>query len=183
MKRIIMVCVLVLVSGCVFAQEMPRETGKKNAVFVDLGYPIMGLIFGGFGIGGGYERAALPQVSISGNVGYVGFTLNDVEYLGFDISAVIRYYPSGMAVSKFYIGAMGSCSPLSITYNGSKETSYPLTVAGMAGWKNVAGGGFFWEPYVGYRKSFGELKLPAGLGNLDYELTGLMFGVGLGWAF
>ncbi|MDR2376954.1 MAG: hypothetical protein LBD96_11025 [Treponema sp.] len=182
MKKMIAACMLAFVILPVFAQE-PE---KKNAVFVDLSYPLMGLIYGGFGIGGGYERALLPQVSAGGNFGYVGFSLENIEYLGFDIRADIRYYPLGTAISKFYIGAIASCSSISITYNSSRQTSYPFTVAGIAGWKGVSGSGFFWEPYVGYRKAFGELKLPAGTGNIDHLsnlINGLVFGIGLGWAF
>ncbi|MDR0731267.1 MAG: hypothetical protein LBF63_06320 [Treponema sp.] len=190
MKRLIAVCMLALVIAPVFAQdpgqESARDPEKKNAVFVDAGYLLMGLIYGGFGIGGGYERALLPQLSVAGNFGYVGFSLENMEYLGFEIRVDVRYYPFGTAPGKFYIGAVTSCASISITYNSSRETSYPVTVAGIAGWKGVSGGGFFWEPYVGYRKGFGELKLPAGAGSSDHLsglINGLFFGVGLGWVF
>jgi hypothetical protein len=177
MKKTIVLCMaLLVIAGSAGAQE-------KNALFVDLGYPLVGLIYGGFGIGGGYERALLPQVSVYGNAGYVGFTLEDLDYLGFDVSAGLRYYPMSNAVRGFYIGGLAGVSPITMSYSGDRTISFPVTVAGLVGWKGIVAGGFFWEPYVGYRWVFGEMKLPAGVGQTDYDLEGLTFGIGIGWAF
>jgi hypothetical protein len=176
MKKTIVLCMALVIAGSAGAQE-------KNALFVDLGYPLVGLIYGGFGIGGGYERALLPQLSVYGNAGYVGFTLEDLDYLEFDVSAGLRYYPMGNAVRGFYIGGLAGVSPITMSYGSDRASSFPVTVAGLVGWKIITASGFFWEPYLGYRFVFGEVKLPAGTGQFNYDPEGPAFGIGIGWAF
>jgi hypothetical protein len=179
MKKIITAIVL---SALVFGGGLSAQE-RQNAVFVDLGYPLAGLILGGFGIGGGYERALLPQVSVRANVGYLGFSVSDYDFTGFDISAGARFYPLRTAVSKLYIeGALGY-SPISVTYKSEEASTNLFTVAGVVGWKAVFGVGFFLEPYIGYRYGIGELNLPSGLNSISYSATGLSYGIGLGWAF
>jgi hypothetical protein len=188
MKNILAALVVVFVSGgalpSVSAQDVSaRKAEKKNAVFVDAGYLLLGLIYEGYGLGGGYERALLPQLSVRGNVGYMNFLLDGLGYRGFDINAALRYYPSGEAVHKFFIEGIASYTPLSLTYNSSREDSNIFALALTVGWKSVFGGGFFLEPSIGYRKAFGDMKLPVGVALSQYELTGPVFGLGLGWAF
>lgn len=187
-KMLVAIIVASVAAGGALPSVFAQETEKKNAVFVDLGYPILGLISGGFGIGLGYERALLPQLSVRGNVGYLGFDATDsnsntLKYVGFDLVAGLRYYPLNSAISKLYLEGAFGVSPISMTYKGEKVNSSPVTIAVTAGWKAVFGGGLFLEPYVGYRRAIGEVKFPNNAPSISYDVNGLTYGFGLGWAF
>jgi hypothetical protein len=178
-----MMVVLAIVFGGGLSSAFAQERERQNAVFVDLGYPIAGLLLGGFGIGAGYERAFLPQISVRGNVGYIGYSNSDLDFMGFDIGAGLRYYPLSSAVGKFYIEGGFVYSPILIKHKGEEAASNIFVIAASLGWKVIYKTGFFLEPYIGYKIGIGELNMPKGLSSVSYDPSGLAYGIGLGWAF
>jgi hypothetical protein len=91
--------------------------------------------------------------------------------------------PYKTTIIKPYIEGGFGYSPITLKNQGSTADSKIITIAVSAGWKAVFRGGFFLEPYVGYRRSTGKLNLPQGVDSFNYDLSGFAYGFGLGWAF
>jgi hypothetical protein len=180
MKRKILVLLLISIFAVSsFAQE------KKNAVFVDFGSTIIGVMNGGFGIGFGYERALSDNFSVMVSASYIGFTIAgykyDTEYLGISAGLRARYYPLSNPVGGWYIDIGGGYSYIGITYD-EKATSNIFEAGILTGWKFIFRPGFFLEPGIRYTFVFGEINTPSGSASIS-AVGGFSFWLGLGWAF
>jgi hypothetical protein len=184
-KKVLGLFFAAFLSVSTFAQEVP------NAVFVDFGSTIVGVLLGGFGIGLGYERGIADNLSAIITAGYIGYKIekstvivNDTEYLGVSGGVHLRYYPLSEAVKRWFIDIGGTYSYMEITFDGIKAESNVVEVAALTGWKFVFGesGGFFLEPGLGYRFIFGDIKTPVGSAELP-SMSGFTLWLGMGWAF
>jgi hypothetical protein len=184
MKKIIASLIFAgFVSTASFSQE------AENAVFVNFGSTLVGVLAGGFGVGLGYERGLSDHLSVQAVFSYIGFStkgsqfIADTEYLGIGFEAHARLYPLGTAVQGLFLDVGGEYSYISVEFNEKLESSI-FRAEAKAGWKFVFGGGsgFFLEPGVCYGIIFGELKLPAGAASVP-AVGGLGFWLGMGWAF
>jgi hypothetical protein len=139
-KFLLVLMVLVLTSGIVFAQS--------NAVTVDFGPLIAGLAFGaagsvvdnltgddvaittetGFGIGGQYERQITKQLSAALRGAYLGTSFGlvmtddrgvtaplDMGLKSFSVEGHVRFYPTG---DGFFVGGLVGFGNLAADLNG-----------------------------------------------------------------
>jgi len=91
----------------------------QNAVYLNPSPLLLGLLFGGIGVGLGYERGITDNFSAMANVGYAhgeryGVTLTMVSS---EIHG--RYYPLGGSVKGWFIDAFGGYSYFG--YNGNNH--------------------------------------------------------------
>ncbi len=184
MKKLLLVFVVVAmlvgVGSNAFAQNLPgvapQGSNPKNAVHLDLSWLFTGLISGGFGIGGAYERGLTPFLSLKITGGFMSF------YGGYYINVLggVRWYflnlgVADTAVNGPFVGASGGVGILELPYYGYGgvvpeilfEGGYKFTV--MNGGKS----GFFAEPVIAL------LLIPGGVLRTAYFL----FGANLGWSF
>jgi hypothetical protein len=162
MKKKILGFVLAgLITVPTFAQEIP------NAIFVDIGPGLIYGILGGFGIGGGYERALNDHFSVMATAWGGGVTisgnLGDTSVFTISGGPRARLYPLGHAVKGLFVDAGADFLYMSATVNDDSATGVIGTAGIKAGWKIVFGsdGGFFLEPGFGYKVClFGEVNGP-----------------------
>jgi hypothetical protein len=173
----------------VAAQEVPEnlpgvaEVGENpgNAVQVDLGYLLAGLLAGGFGIGGAYERAITENISVKVLGGFVtsNFALLDLSYNQFDIYGQGRYYIWPLTVNGLYAGVGAGVTIVSFQSGSITDTSILPGLLIEAGYKFTLGddasSGFFIEPFAGWQLTFGSIA--------DIPIGGFRWGFGLGYAF
>ncbi|MDR2803505.1 MAG: hypothetical protein LBB22_04350 [Treponema sp.] len=186
-KTVFAIVLTAILSVQSFAQEIP------NAVFVDFGTTISGVLLGGFGIGLGYERGLSDYISVMISAAYIGFVLEgetfgsytrpDTIYTGISVGAHARVYPLADVVRRWFIDVGGNYSHITIEF-GDKADSDLFEIGAVTGWKFVFGdsSGFFLEPGLGYTFVFGDINTP--LGSADIPATdGFRLWLGLGWAF
>ena len=193
MRKLISLCLvavmLVAAAGMAFAQDTPDLPGvapagqnPSNAIQVDVGYLISGLMGGGFGIGGGYEFALSDNFTGKVMGGFVTWSWFDTTWSFIDIYGQARYYIWPTAVNGLYVGAGAGVTIFdysigSLVWPGIiADVGYKFTLA------DDGRGGFFLEPYLGFQALLGT----GGTGD-DVWLTpgygGLRYGLGLGWTF
>jgi hypothetical protein len=182
-KRGLLILILVaFLSGMVFAEE------KNNAIFVDVGSTITGVIAGGFGFGLGYERGITDSFSAIVNASYVGFTIDgfphDTGFLGIAAGLGVRYYPLAVhnPVQGWFIDIGGALSHINIKH-GEEAVSNVFELRLLTGWKLVFGQGFFLEPGFRYTLAFGDVNMPIGSDLSADSLSGFALWLGMGWAF
>jgi hypothetical protein len=181
-KKIAAVLVLtVLLSNAAFAQK-----AKRNAVFVDVGPLIEGLIFGGFGLGVGYERALTDYWTVLGHGDYESILGGDLWALDIDVHG--RYYfQLGPAVAGLFadLGLGYGLLSWKGLFRDETVTASAFTISAKVGYKYIFRPGFFLEPAVGYSFAIsGGLKDSTGEKHTgDIGGTGLNYGMSLGWAF
>jgi hypothetical protein len=164
-----------------FGQEIP------NAIFVDFGSTILGVLIGGFGVGLGYEHGLTDNFSTLINASYIGTTIKgqglyDTEFLGISAGLQARYYPLGSSIRRWFVGILGNYSYFSITY-GDKIESNVFEAGALSGWKFVfESSGFFLEPGLGYTLVFQDIKTPVGATSIP-QTSGFRLWFGMGWAF
>jgi hypothetical protein len=190
MKKLILVLVLAtVVTGGLFAQTFESlfnlgsgPTRQKNAIFVDISPLLTGLFAGGFGLGLGYERDILPNVSVLVHGDFLTFKVLAVTFGAFDIDFHGRWYPFNTAIDKLFIDVgigYGSTSYDSTAWKGSQSI---LSIGAKAGWKFILSSGFVVEPQLGWTfASFVAEDMPSGY--VPVSVGGFGWGIGLGWAF
>jgi hypothetical protein len=101
-KKILGAVLAAFLSVSSFAQET-----VPNAVFVDFGSPIIAALFGGFGIGLGYERGLTEKFSALIKASYIGVRIKgspeDTTFLSVAGGLHARYYPLGGAVKRWFL--------------------------------------------------------------------------------
>jgi hypothetical protein len=181
-KKILGAFLATFLSVSLFAQEAPSPS---NAVFVDFGSTIIGVLFGGFGIGLGYERGFTKNFSALIKASYMGFTIQgspyDTAFLGVSTGLHARYYPLGDAVKRWFFDVGGDYSYIEVTY-GDKMDSHIFELGALTGWKFVYGGGFFLETGLGYKFIFEKINAPTGSASIP-AMNGFTLWLGMGWAF
>jgi hypothetical protein len=166
----------------VFAQE------QNNAIFVDLGSTITGVIGGGFGLGLGYERGISNSFSVMVNASYIGFTIkgftHDTEFLAIAAGLGIRCYPLAIhnPVKGWFFDIGGAYSHINIKH-GEEAVSNLFELRLLTGWKVVFGQSFFLEPGFRYTHAFGDVNMPIGSDLSADSLSGFSMWFGMGWAF
>jgi hypothetical protein len=149
-KAFSVIAALAVLSGVSLNAQTTSGDGKQNYLFVDLAPLLVGVIDGGWGIGVGYERAVMNNLSIAGYFDYL--SLNG----GYAFDALIRprFYPFGSAVNGLFAGGMlgyGMGEVETYGYYGDGYESFSAFTIGVeAGWKFVSNGGFAVEPWLGY---------------------------------
>ncbi|MFP4564148.1 MAG: hypothetical protein ACLFRY_12650 [Spirochaetia bacterium] len=185
MKKLLLVLVVVAmlvgVGSNAFAQNLPgvapQGSNPKNAVHLDLSWLFSGLISGGFGIGGAYERSLTPFLSLKITGGFMSV------YGGTYINVLggVRWYflhlgVADTAVNGPFVGASGGVGIINFSYYGSSYSGVVPEILFEGGYKftlmNGGQNGFFVEPVIGYLLAIGAVA--AG---------GFHWGVNIGWAF
>jgi hypothetical protein len=172
----------------VSAQDVPEnlpgvgEVGSnpQNAVQVDLGYLLAGLLGGGFGIGGAYERAFTDQISVKAMGGFITWSLVDATFV--DVYGEARYYIWPTGLNGLFVGGGAGLTLVSYS-SGTESFSYVWPgILGEVGYKFTFGddpqSGFFAEPFLGFQGVFGSLDA-----DITYSYGGFNYGVGLGYSF
>jgi hypothetical protein len=164
------------------AQDVPdwpgiAEVGSNpgNAVQVDLGYLLAGLLGGGFGIGGAYERAITDQISVKGIGGFLTWPIAGYTFI--DAYGEGRYYIFPTALNGPFVGGGAGATLATFDDGVTTETYFWPGILLEAGYKYTFGedatSGFFGEAFVGFQSVFGSIT---GYGGFNY-------GFGLGYAF
>lgn len=173
---LIVVAMLVGVGSNAFAQNLPgvapQGSNPQNAVHLDLSWLFSGLITGGFGIGGAYERALMPFLSLKVTGGFVFWPYGSyINILG----GVRGYFLKG-AVNGPFVGISGGVGIISFSGYGYSFSGVVPEILFEGGYKftvmNGGQNGFFVEPVIGYLLAIGPVT--AG---------GFHWGVNIGWAF
>jgi len=173
---LIVVAMLVGVGSNAFAQNLPgvapQGSNPQNAVHLDLSWLFSGLITGGFGIGGAYERALMPFLSLKVTGGFVLWPYgSSITVLG----GVRGYFLKG-AVNGPFAGVSAGVNITSISLYGYSVSGVGFAMLVEGGYKftimNGGQGGFFVEPVIGAMFAFG-----AGVG------VGFHWGANIGWSF
>ena len=193
MKKLVLVLVLViLVAGSVFAQE--EDEVIKNWVSVDLGL---------FGIGAGYEYMLLSNLSVganaytstmffSGGSGIIAYGRYYIFNKNFYTELGLGYGSSKSMASGFHIENKADDG---MTGTASAATTGLLISPGL-GWKIDRGepGGFFIQPGFKFPIAIGKVtpwaSIPSRMDYSDWEYDdqsgtkmGFIFFFGMGYAF
>jgi hypothetical protein len=203
-KKIILLLVLVtLVTGGVFADgwnnSFKFDSGpseQKGALFLDLSPTIAYLIFGGFGIGLGWEGRIndFSTYYIHSEMGIISkeswvYKNTRFDYgFDFDIEANYRYYFFKSAIDKLFVnGGIGfGIITRKYTYDyfleGNTGIWTALYLPMYAGYKLIIGPGFVLEVRAGYRIGIG-LTRPREFEYFSMNYGGGIYGISVGWAF
>lgn len=170
MKRIVLlVAMVVCIAVSAYSQE---KVVAKNAININLGTTVTGLIIGGWGIGGGYERALGDVVAIKLNGDYVSGNIFGTPISYWDAVASLRFYTEAKAVEGFVVDLGGGAFGLNI---GTYEGIIPFAQATLGYKWNF--GGFFFEPSIGYQLAFAEIA------GTSFRAGGIYIGLNFGPAF
>jgi hypothetical protein len=146
---------------------------STNAISINLGTILLGLLSNGFGIAGTYEFAISNNFSINSGLSYLNMVdLETSDSLTmYTLTIGPRFYFSSNAVLGTYVGAYPTL--LGLTDGVSTETYFGLLFE--LGYKWVLGGskGLYFEPWLGYSLYFGDASI----------MNGFSYGIGIGIAF
>jgi hypothetical protein len=177
-KVLVLLLLIVLIAGMVSAQEEHPNT----AINVNIGPTIAGLLFGGFGIGGGLELALSEPLAFRINANYMSFSYSlftvSSSFTYVSISPTIRVYPLSIAIEGLYIGGGAILylftSGASVGGSSSNGALFIPSIDFEFGYKtNISG--FFIEPNLRYNILF--------VSDLNVAVGGLNYGFNIGYCF
>lgn len=182
-KWVLGIIAAAFIAAPVFGEEAEKNAEQAaNAVFADLSYTLLGALSGGGGLGVVYERMISEHISALAGVNFLLTEKQNFSMFEFGGSLQARYYPSGSAISQFFIALTAEYQSFKIGFQGKDYKSDVFSVSPMAGWKKIFGNkGFFVEPALGFAFRFGEINMP---NDIYIPLkSGLVFALGMGAAF
>ena len=159
--------------------------GVQNTVFVDAGMTIMGLLGGGLGIGGGYERRITRHLSLLGNFDYLEMPYDTssgtekIKIIGGSLHS--RVYPLGTALTGWLVG-LGAGYSYGFSPALDDNIGVPY-ISARTGLKWILGktSGFVLEPALGYNMVL--LGESASNSVKSAMKNNFFIAMGLGWAF
>jgi len=176
-KKMLIVLLIVITSAGAFAQEM-KKPSAQNAININVGTTVVGLVLGGFGIGAGYERALSHAVALRLNGDYMSIKVLNESYSIFDAILTARWYPENKALEGFFVegggGIWGVGVPTSLNLKQSNWIFPGVQLDVGYKWNF---NGFFFEPLIGYQLAFG------GIEGSTFRAGGFLIGINVGFAF
>lgn len=184
----LVIVMLVGAAGAAVSQDAPDLPGvasvgnnPSSAVQIDLGYLLVGLASGGFGIGGAYEFGITENISAKAMGGFISWSAFGHSASLIDVYGMGRYYIWPVAVNGLYIGAGAGATIASWSWDDESDSSLFPGVLAEVGYKftlqNDGQGGFFLEPFLGFQQTFGTMA------GIAYSAGGARYGLALGWSF
>jgi hypothetical protein len=148
MKRFLIIFVLILNIGTIFAQETNEKYSPKMGIIIDLFPMINGITSGGIGLGIMYEHYLNSYFSVLGGI---NFYTNFNEIIAYNILAHGRIYPLSTSIEKLYTDIGIGYRRRRSDYDDSSDNIHSLTGIAKIGYKFKIGNNFILEPGFGVR--------------------------------
>jgi hypothetical protein len=182
MKKVIVICIIFVLSLPSFAQDQPAVSPDKNVFKINT----LALFLGTGSIF--YERELSDMTSGQLGLAFMSFKLSDTKFKGLIVTPEVRIYPKKNAIDGFYIAPYFRYQEFSVE-NTTEADKGKLTSFGgglLVGRQWIKASGFTMDLFFGGHYGSSRVKVDSGTDSFDsnfFEGFKPRVGFALGFSF